>query len=57
LANGNVFGGIGGGGATTCTAIARDVSGNAISRYHLESSTFVCWQITNGSFTYNSAQC
>ena len=57
-ANGNVFGGIGGGSPTTCTAIARDVSGNALStRYHLEFDTGVCWKITNGTFSYNSGQC
>ena len=53
-----MFGGIGGGGPTTCTAIARDVSGNALStRYHLEFDTNVCWKITNGIFSYNSGQC
>ena len=57
-ANGNVFGGIGGGAPTTCTAIARDVNGNAIaSRRHFEFDTSVCWIITNGSFSYASPQC
>ena len=58
VANGYVFGGIGGGAPTTCTAIARDVSGNSIaSRRHFEYNTSVCWIITNGSFSYASPQC
>jgi len=58
IANGNVFGGIGGGGSTSCTAIARDSSGNPLStRYHLEFDTGVCWKITNGNFTKNATQC
>jgi hypothetical protein len=58
IANGNVFGGIGGGAPTTCTAIARDVSGNALStRYHFEFDTGVCWKITAGNFSYNANQC
>jgi hypothetical protein len=52
------FGGIGGGSPLTCTAIARDSNGNALStRYHLEYSTGVCWKITAGNFTYNDHQC
>jgi hypothetical protein len=58
IANANQFGGIGGGAFNTCTAIARDSSGNPLStRYHLEFDTGVCWKITGGSFSYNVNQC
>jgi hypothetical protein len=58
IANGNIFGGIGGGAPNTCTAIARDSSGIALStRYHLEFDTGVCWKITAGNFTQNPTQC
>jgi hypothetical protein len=58
IANGNQFGGIGGGAPNTCTAIARDSSGIALStRYHLEFDTLVCWKITAGNFTQNPTQC
>jgi hypothetical protein len=57
VANAYQFSGIGG-TPNSCTAIARDASGNALStRYILESSTFVCWKITNGNFTKNATQC
>ena len=57
LANGNVFGGIGGGAPTTCTAIARSSTGTPLStRYHYE-STGTCWKITGGNFSYNPTQC
>jgi len=57
IANGNQFSGIGG-TPNSCTAIARDSSGNPLStRYHLEFDTGVCWKITNGNFTKNATQC
>lgn len=56
IANGNSFAGIGGGGATTCTVIARDHLGNSITDY-LYDTDKICWNLSSGRFTYNSNQC
>jgi hypothetical protein len=56
VANFNSFGGIGGGGANTCTAIARNSTGAVITGYLFDYDN-VCWELINGNFTYNSMQC
>ena len=57
VSNGSQFGGAGGGSATTCSLIARDVNGNTLStRYHYDLQN-VCWKLTGGNFTYNAQQC
>jgi hypothetical protein len=56
VANGNSFNGLGGGGSQTCSAIGRDINGDPITRRHFDSEN-ICWNIVNGSFTYNSPQC
>ena len=57
IANSYAFGGIGGGSVNTCTAIARDINGNPITRRHYESLAGVCWNITSGTFAINTQQC
>lgn len=56
VANFNSFGGIGGGGPNTCTAIARNSTGAVITGYLFDYDN-VCWKLTGGNFTYNSMQC
>jgi hypothetical protein len=56
VANFYSFGGIGGGGPNTCTAIARNSIGAVITGYLFDSDN-VCWKLTGGNFTYNSQQC
>ena len=56
VANFNSFGGIGGGGPNTCTAIARNSTGAVITGYLFDYDN-VCWELINGNFTYNSMQC
>jgi hypothetical protein len=60
VANGRLFGGIGGGGANTCTVIARDSSGTPLTGYVLvdiSGGTGTCWKLTSGAFTINPTQC
>ena len=56
VANGYEFANLGGGGATTCTAIARTISGLPISGY-LYDNQGITWKLTGGNFTYNEQQC
>jgi len=56
VANGYEFANLGGGGATTCTAIARTSSGLPISGY-LYDNQGITWKLTGGNFTYNEQQC
>jgi hypothetical protein len=51
-----MFGGIGGGGPNTCTAIARDSTGAVITGY-LYDNQLVAWKLTGGNFTINGTQC
>ena len=61
VANGRLFAGIGGGAPTTCTAIARDSSGNPLTGYVLVDidayGSGTCWKLTSGVFKINSTQC
>jgi hypothetical protein len=56
VANGYSFAGLGGGGPTTCTAIARNQIGNSITAlfYDLQN---ISWNLSNGVFTYSQFQC
>jgi hypothetical protein len=56
IANSSQFAGLGGGAPTTCTAIARTITGFPISGY-LYDNQGITWKLTGGSFTYNSQQC
>lgn len=56
VANSYSFAGIGGGGATTCTAIARNSLGDPISAYLFDNDS-ICWKLTAGHFTYGPFQC
>lgn len=56
VANSYEFAGLGGGGATTCTALARTVTGIPISGY-LYDNQGITWKLTGGNFQYNEAQC
>ena len=56
VANSNQFANLGGGGPTTCTAIARTVAGFPINGYLFDNQG-ITWKLTGGSFTYNSTQC
>ena len=51
-----MFSDIGGGGATTCTAIARDSTGAVITGFLFDNHN-VTWQLSGGIFTYYSPQC
>ncbi len=56
VANGYEFANLGGGGSTTCTAIARTFTGVPISGY-LYDEQGIAWKLTGGNFTYNEEQC
>jgi hypothetical protein len=56
IANSSQFANLGGGGPTTCTAIARTITGIPISGY-LYDNQGITWKLTGGSFTYNQDQC
>ena len=56
VANGYMFAGLGGGGPTTCTAIARTSIGIPINGY-LYDEQGITWKLTGGNFTYNEDQC
>ena len=51
-----MFSDIGGGGATTCTAIARDSTGAVITGFLFDNHN-VTWQLSGGIFIYYSPQC
>jgi len=55
-ANGNSFGGIGGGSSTTCTAIARNAVGTPITALFFDADN-VSWKLSAGNFDYNEFQC
>lgn len=55
-ANGYEFANLGGGGPTSCTAIARTSTGVPISGY-LYDTQGIAWKLTGGNFTYNENQC
>ena len=56
VANGYSFAGLGGGAPTTCTAIARNAIGTAITALLYDSQN-ISWKLTAGNFTYNDFQC
>lgn len=56
VANSNQFANLGGGGPTTCTAIARTITGVPISGYLFDNQG-IAWKLTGGNFTYNENQC
>jgi hypothetical protein len=56
IANSSQFANLGGGGPTTCTAIARTITGFPISGY-LYDNQGITWKLTGGNFTYNEDQC
>lgn len=56
VANSYSFAGLGGGGPTTCTAIARNAAGIPITGRLFDEQN-ITWDLSSGSFTYYSFQC
>ena len=55
-ANGYEFANLGGGGPTTCSAIARTITGVPISGYLFDNQG-IAWKLLGGNFQYNENQC